>query len=76
LSDRHLQTFPFQSLVTKAPGIAIGTFSGIQAAGDLSPLMLLTVPGGILVVSSAIGISKALERGLNKKVEEFLKRTK
>lgn len=61
-----------QALLVKAPGVAIGTFIGVQAAGEFAPLMLLTVPGGILAVSSAIGVSKALEAGLNKRISAFL----
>jgi hypothetical protein len=37
--------------------------------------MLLTVPTGIVVCSSAIGVSKALEKGLNKVVEKAIKGT-
>src|SRR5262249_54162867 len=64
-------TLPLQSIMSKAPGIAIGTYVGLQAAGSEPLLMLITVPGGILAVSSAIGISKALERGLHKAVEKL-----
>lgn len=47
-----------------------------ECAGDLvGMLMLLTVPTGIVVCSSAIGVSKALEKGLNKAVEKIIKGT-
>lgn len=65
----------FRTLLTKAPGVAIGTLVGMKAAGDAPMLMLLTVPTGIVVCSSAIGVSKALEKGLNKAVERLMKRT-
>lgn len=65
----------FRSLLMKAPGVAIGTLVGMKAAADAPMLMLLTVPTGIVVCSSAIGISKALEKGLNKAVEKFMKQT-
>jgi hypothetical protein len=65
----------FRSLLAKAPGVAIGTMVGMKAAGDTSLLMLLTVPTGIVVCSSAIGVSKALEKGLNKAVEKVIKGT-
>ena len=65
----------FRSLLAKAPGVAIGTMVGMKAAGDTSLLMLLTVPTGIVVCSSAIGVSKALEKGLNKVVEKVIKGT-
>jgi hypothetical protein len=62
-----------KSLISKSPGIGIGTFVGFELSGSIPELMIITVPVGILVVSSAIGVSKALERGLNKKVEHLLK---
>lgn len=65
----------FKSLLAKAPGVVIGTFVGMKAAGDATALMLLTVPTGIIVCSSAIGVSKALEKGLNKAVEKLIKQT-
>ena len=66
---------PLGTLLAKAPGIAIGTFVGIQAASEMPAyIALLTVPGGIIAVSSAIGISRALERGLNKAIEKLLNR--
>ncbi len=68
------QAITFRSLLAKAPGVAIGAFIGMQAAGDVPMLMLLTVPGGIVACSSAIGVSKALEKGLNKMVERLMHR--
>jgi hypothetical protein len=61
-----------KDLIKKSPGVAIGTYIGMQAAGQYPQLMYITVPAGIMVVSSAIGISKALAKGLNKKVEALL----
>jgi hypothetical protein len=63
----------FKSLVSKSRGIGIGTFVGFQLAGTHSELMIVTVPIGILVVSSAIGVSEALRKGLNKKVGALFK---
>jgi hypothetical protein len=64
------------ALLKKSPAVAIGTFIGIQAVSeDMAPyVMLATVPGGIIAVSSAIGISRALEQGLNKAVARVFKR--
>ncbi len=62
-----------KALVSKSPAIGIGTFVGFQWAGTHPELMILTVPIGIVVVSSAIGISEALKKGLNKKVEALFK---
>jgi hypothetical protein len=62
------------SLIAKAPGVAIGTYIGMQIGADHPTIMLLSVPGGILAVSTAIGISKALERGMHKKIEALFNR--
>jgi hypothetical protein len=66
------EAITFRALVAKAPGVAIGTLVGMRAVGDAHWLMMFTVPTGIIVCSSAIGISKALEKGLNKIVEKFI----
>ena len=65
----------FRSLLAKVPGVAIRTFVGMRAAGDMPMLMLLTVPTGIVLCSSAIGVSKALEKRFNKAVEKLIKGT-
>jgi hypothetical protein len=75
LENSPPEAVTFRSLLTKAPGVAIGTYVGMKAAGDTTMLMLLTVPTGIIVCSSAIGVSKALEKGLNKAVEKLIKGT-
>ncbi|WP_315701231.1 MULTISPECIES: hypothetical protein [unclassified Bradyrhizobium] len=62
----------FKALVSKSPSIAIGTYAGMELAGSMPQLMVLTIPFGIIAVSSAVGISKALEAGLNKKVARVL----
>lgn len=69
-SPPALQTL--KSILSKSPGIAIGTYVGMELAGSNPELMVLTVPFGIIIVGSAIGVSKGLERGLNKKIESFL----
>jgi hypothetical protein len=68
------EAITLRSLIARAPGVAIGTLVGAAAARQYSPmLMFLTVPAGILVCSSAIGISKALEKGLNQRIEKLIK---
>jgi hypothetical protein len=62
-----------KTLVSKSPGIGIGTYVGFELAGSHTELMIITVPIGIIVVSSAIGVSEALKKGLNKKVEALFK---
>jgi hypothetical protein len=54
----------------------IGTLVGFGAAGwDHPVLLLLTVPGGIIAVSSARGIGRAMEMGLNKHLKRLLDRS-
>jgi hypothetical protein len=62
-----------KTLVSKSPGIGIGSFVGFEMVGTHVELMIITVPLGIIFVSSAIGISEALKKGLNKKVEALFK---
>jgi hypothetical protein len=52
----------------------IGTYMGWQVAPEHSVLMFITIPGGIVVVSSAIGLSSALAAGLSKSVKRLFDR--
>jgi hypothetical protein len=70
------EAVPFSALLKGASGAVIGTYVGFQIAGENSLLLLVTVPGGLMVVSSAMGISKALEKGFNKLVSRAFKRKK
>ena len=75
IENSPAESFSLSTLLSKAPGVVIGTYVGMKAAGDQTMLMLLTAPTGIIVCSSAIGVARALEMGLNKSVEKLLKRT-
>jgi hypothetical protein len=66
-------TMPLSQLMTQSPGIAIGTYVGLQIGPDHSPMMLVSVVGGILAVSSAIGVARALEKGLQDRVATLLR---
>ncbi|MGH6925094.1 MAG: hypothetical protein ACRED5_15275 [Propylenella sp.] len=65
---------PLELLVKQSAKIAIGTIIGVGAAGGNYPLMFITVPVGIIVIGSAIGISKGLENGLNRSIERIVRR--
>lgn len=56
-------------LKTAGPAVAIGTFVGISAASY--PILLATVPAGIVIVGAAIAISKIFQDGLPKAVERY-----
>ena len=44
---------------------------GFRMAGDDPALMFLTVPGGIIVVGSALGVADALAYGLSKQIKRL-----
>lgn len=58
---------------TNTPAM-IGAYVGYHMAGDSPLLMILFVTGGIIVVSSAVGIGDALAEGLHKSIEQFFER--
>jgi hypothetical protein len=53
----------------------IGTFVGSAAAWDHPTLLLITVPSGIIAVSSAQGIATALQGGLNRAIKRLFDRS-
>jgi hypothetical protein len=62
---------PLNNILKGASTLSIGTYVGFEALGG-HPLLFLTVPGGIIIVGAAVGIGKALEAGLNKKLKQYL----
>jgi hypothetical protein len=63
-----------KNLARSSPSVAIGSYIGVGSAHGSYPLMMITVPLGIIVVGSAIGVSQGLRRGLNKSIERAVKR--
>jgi hypothetical protein len=55
----------------KASPYALGAYIG-YAAGGGTPLILITVPAGIIVCGAAAGVGKALEEGLREKIKLLL----
>lgn len=51
----------------------IGTYMGWSVAPEHSVLLFITVPGGIIVVSSAAGLATALAAGLSKSVKRLFR---
>lgn len=49
----------------------IGTYMGWSAVPDHSVLLFISVPGGIIIVSSAIGLANALAARINKSVKRL-----
>jgi hypothetical protein len=60
------------SLLKGSGAVAIGTYIGLGLAQGSFPLMLVTVPFGIVVVGSAVGVSQGLQNGLNKAIERAI----
>jgi hypothetical protein len=63
-------TEQFEKLANKAPIAVVGTYVAANLPAD--PLLLLTVPTGILLVGAAVAISRAFERGLNRLIDQHL----
>ena len=66
-------SLPFKDLLNKSNSeILLGTYVGMAAGGQHDTvLLLLTVPGGILVVSSAAGIARALQKGFMRTINKL-----
>lgn len=63
---------PFKDLLKKSNGpLWIGTMMGYSLAGNQPALLFLTVPGGIIVVSTAWGVAEAVAMGLNKRLKRL-----
>lgn len=63
---------PFKNLLEKTnSAVLIGAYVGYAMAGDDPLLMILTIPGGIIVVGSALGIADAMAYGLNKQIKRL-----
>lgn len=58
---------------TNAP-IYVGTYMGAGLSFDHPALLIITIPVGIIVVGSAIGVAEAIAAGLNKRVASMFKR--
>ena len=68
-------TVTLKGLVTKTNlPVWIGTYMGWLVAPEHSVLLFITVPGGIIVVSSATGLASALAAGLERSVKRLFKR--
>lgn len=52
----------------------IGTYMGWSVAPEHSVLLFITVPGGIIIVSSAAGLANALSAGLSSAVKRLFRK--
>ena len=59
------------SLVTSASGAGLGAYAGF-VVGGVSPLILITVPAGMILFGTASGIAQGLEAGLRERIKRLL----
>jgi len=63
------------SIIRSGSGVAIGAYAGFMAAEpSYSYLLLITVPAGILLCSTAVGLGRGIEGGLSDGMKGLLKR--
>ncbi len=60
----------FTHLLKQGGGVAVGAYAGLHAA--TSPLLILTVTLGIVIVGAAAGVCDALEAGLRERIVQFI----
>jgi hypothetical protein len=66
---------PFGTLLSGASIATVGTYVGLQGI-EGHPFLFIAVPAGIIVVGTAVAISRAIDKGLNNAVERATKRKK
>jgi hypothetical protein len=61
------------SIFSKPTVLGIGALVGFAAVGfAATPLLLVTVPAGIVIVGAAKGVGEALEKGLADRLQRFM----
>ncbi|HUB44290.1 MAG TPA: hypothetical protein VMB73_04840 [Acetobacteraceae bacterium] len=66
------QFVSFLEIVKLGSGASIGALTGYLAGEADPPLLLITVPFGIVICATAMGLGVALEQGLKKRVFDWL----
>ena len=61
-------------ITTTSLPVWIGTYLGWSVVPDHSILLFITVPGGIIIVSSAAGLANALSSGLSSAVKRLFRK--
>jgi hypothetical protein len=59
------------NIVSHASGVGIGAYIGFVLAGS-TPLLLITVPAGMILCGAAAGAARGLEEGLHRRIERLL----
>jgi hypothetical protein len=60
-------------LLNKTPEVVVGTYVGMEVARGRPWLMIFSVAGAIIVIGPAISVSRALQKGLSKRVRDYFK---
>ena len=66
------EAMPLRAMLSKASAASIGTFLGVAKAWSNPLLMFVTIPAGILVIGSTLGLAKALEEGLHERLGRLI----
>jgi hypothetical protein len=75
VQESPLTTESLSKLLARAAKdpVGLGVLAGVYVATGGTPLLLVWLPTGIVVCCVAVGIGKALQVGLQKKIQKFLK---
>ncbi len=60
------------TVLATGSGVAIGAWAGVVASGG-TPLILITVPVGMVIGGAAAGVGRALEEGLRERVLTWIR---
>lgn len=60
------------ALLTKVGGYGVGAYIGFLIVGGSTPLLLITVPAGMIICGAAAGISQGLEKGLKERIYKII----
>ena len=70
--ESPLEPTALATLLTKAGGVGVGAFAGWVIAGTSTPLLLLTLPAGMIICGAAAGVATGLEEGFRKRISSWL----
>lgn len=60
------------SILASGSGIGIGAGVGFMVAGGPTPLLLITVPAGMIICGSAKGVAEGLSEGLRYRIRRLM----
>ena len=72
IEESPLSQESLAKLATTASGVGIGAFVGFVAFGS-SPLLLITVPAGMIICGAAYAVGQALQEGFKERILSWIK---